>query len=463
MWVMSMLSIKNLSVKVEEKEVLNDFNLEIDDGSVHVIMGPNGVGKSTLSRVIMGDGNYKVTKGSILFNNVDIKNMPVDERSKLGIFLAMQYPLEIDGVSNQDFLRTAISSHEGKKIGLYEFIKRCEEAADDLKMDKDLIHRSLNVGFSGGEKKKNEVLQLKLLKPSFIILDELDSGLDVDSLKIAATNISKYKKENPNTSILIITHLSKILEYVKMMMNKILIAKNKITSDVVKISGNIITFDKDGEYILEYIESGNYKLELIINAYVKLIEVSFDNELTIDNKYTVNNDLKVIKFYNNKKVVENIDIDLLKEGANIDYHFANICKEKERYTINVNHKCKKTSSNIINRSIAFKNSILKFIINSNVKKEAIESELDQNTRIVTMGECDAAISPNMFIPMDNVIAKHGSVIGSFKDDQVFYLMSKGINYNDTLKLLIKGYIFGNLDIDFENRKKIMDIIDMYWR
>ena len=127
----------------------------------------------------------------------------------------MQYPLEIDGVSNQDFLRTAISSHEGKKIGLYEFIKRCEEAADDLKMDKDLIHRSLNVGFSGGEKKKNEVLQLKLLKPSFIILDELDSGLDVDSLKIAATNISKYKKENPNTSILIITHLSKILEYIK--------------------------------------------------------------------------------------------------------------------------------------------------------------------------------------------------------------------------------------------------------
>ena len=137
-----MLSIKNLSVKVEEKEVLNDFNLEIDDGSVHVIMGPNGVGKSTLSRVIMGDDNYKVTKGSILFNDVDIKNMPVDERSKLGIFLAMQYPLEIDGVSNQDFLRTAISSHEGKKIGLYDFIKRCEEATDDLKMDKSGIFAS---------------------------------------------------------------------------------------------------------------------------------------------------------------------------------------------------------------------------------------------------------------------------------------------------------------------------------
>ncbi len=210
-----MLSIKNLSVKVSEKEVLNNFNLDIDDGSVHVIMGPNGVGKSTLSRVIMGDGNYKITKGSILFNDEDISKLPVDERSKLGIFLAMQYPMEIDGVSNQDFLRTAISAHEGKKIGLYDFIKRCETASEELKMDKDLIHRSLNVGFSGGEKKKNEVLQLKLLKPSFIILDELDSGLDVDSLKIAATNIAKYKKDNPNTAILIITHLSKILDYIK--------------------------------------------------------------------------------------------------------------------------------------------------------------------------------------------------------------------------------------------------------
>ena len=210
-----MLTINNLSVKVENKEVLNNFNLDIDDGSVHVIMGPNGVGMSTLSRVIMGDNNYKITKGSIIFNDEDITKLPVDERSKRGIFLAMQYPMEIDGVSNQDFLRTAISSHEGKKIGLYDFIKRCELAADDLKMDKNLIHRSLNVGFSGGEKKKNEVLQLKLLKPSFVILDELDSGLDVDSLRIAASNIAKYKKENPDTAILIITHLTKILDYIK--------------------------------------------------------------------------------------------------------------------------------------------------------------------------------------------------------------------------------------------------------
>lgn len=210
-----MLSIKNLCVKVAEKSVLNDFNLDIKDGSIHVIMGPNGVGKSTLSRVIMGDNNYIVTAGKIIFNDEDITKLSTDVRSRLGIFLAMQNPLEIDGVSNQDFLRTAMSSHLGRQVGLYEFIKQCEAASDEVKMDKNLIHRSLNVGFSGGEKKKNEVLQLKLLKPSFVILDELDSGLDVDSLKIVAENIRQYKKDNPNTSILIITHLSNILEYIK--------------------------------------------------------------------------------------------------------------------------------------------------------------------------------------------------------------------------------------------------------
>lgn len=210
-----MLSIKNIDVLVEKKSVLKNFSLDIDKGSIHVIMGPNGVGKSTLSRVIMGDNNYKIENGSITFNGEDITNMSTDMRSRLGIFLAMQYPLEIDGVSNQDFLRTAMSSHQEKNVGLYDFIVNCEKATEELKMDKNLIHRSLNVGFSGGEKKKNEVLQIKLLKPKFIILDEIDSGLDVDSLKIVAKNIVKYKEENKDIAILIITHLTKILEYVK--------------------------------------------------------------------------------------------------------------------------------------------------------------------------------------------------------------------------------------------------------
>ena len=210
-----MLKIENLVVSINNKKILNNFNLNINDGEIHAIMGPNGVGKSTLSRVIMGDYNYKILDGSIIFNGDNIIPLSVDERAKKGIFLAMQYPMEIEGVSNQDFLRTAMSSINDKRIGLYDFILKCEKGSEDLVMNKDLIHRSLNVGFSGGEKKKNEVLQIKLLNPKFIILDELDSGLDVDSLKIVGENIKLYKEENPDTSILIITHHPKILEYLK--------------------------------------------------------------------------------------------------------------------------------------------------------------------------------------------------------------------------------------------------------
>ena len=207
------LEIKNLTLEVENKIILDKFNLSIGDGEIHAVMGPNGVGKSTLSRVIMGDNKYHVINGDIFYEGNSIINKTVDERSRLGIFMAMQNPTEIEGVSNQDFLRTAISAKNNQRIGLYDFIKRCEAGIEELKMNKELIHRGVNVGFSGGEKKKNEVLQIKLLSPSLIILDELDSGLDVDSLKVVCQNIKKYKKDNPNTSLLIITHYPMILEY----------------------------------------------------------------------------------------------------------------------------------------------------------------------------------------------------------------------------------------------------------
>ena len=224
---------------VDNKLVLKNFNLSLDNGKIYVLMGPNGTGKSTLSRVIMGDSNYKVVSGDILFNGNSILDKSVDERSRMGIFLAMQYPMEIEGVSNQDFLRTAMSSKEGKQVGLYDFIMKCEKASEELKMDKNLIHRPLNVGFSGGEKKKNEVLQMKLLKPSLVILDELDSGLDVDSLKIVSSNIKDYIKENKDATLLIITHHQKVLEYIK--------------PDYVKVL-----------YNGKIVDSGDYKLSLEI-------------------------------------------------------------------------------------------------------------------------------------------------------------------------------------------------------
>ncbi len=212
-----MLNIKNLSVKVIDSDIniLNKLNLEIGNGEVHAIMGPNGTGKSTLAKIIMGHYQYEVTNGSIKFNNKDITKLSVDERAKLGIFLSMQDPTVIDGVSNSEFIRTAQNEINGSKTNLYEFIKNMEFSLDDLKLDSNMIHRSINKDFSGGEKKKNEILQMKLLKPKFIILDELDSGLDVDSLKIVCKNINKYLKDNKECSILIITHYPRILEYIK--------------------------------------------------------------------------------------------------------------------------------------------------------------------------------------------------------------------------------------------------------
>ena len=253
-----MLKINDLKVTASDKIILNNFNLIINDGEIHAIMGQNGVGKSTLSRVIMGDANYKVINGEIIFNGDNLNVLSTDERAKKGIFLAMQYPMEIEGVSNQDFLRTAIGSINNKRIGLYDFILKCEKGAEELSMNKDLIHRSLNVGFSGGEKKKNEVLQIKLLTPKFIILDELDSGLDVDSLRIVGENIKKYKDEYPNTSIMIITHHPKILEY--------------LNPDFVHImsNGKIV---KTGDYSLAFdIEKNGY------NNYLNNENVITDGE-----------------------------------------------------------------------------------------------------------------------------------------------------------------------------------------
>lgn len=208
------IKIENLKVEIDGKVILNDFNLVINKGEVHTIMGPNGTGKSTLTKVIMGDPHYKVLEGKIYFNDIDITNLKVDERARLGIFLGMQLPLEIEGVTNADFLRTAISAKDKANFKLMPFIKELDKNVESLKMNKDMIHRGINVGFSGGERKKNEILQMYMLKPSCVLLDEIDSGLDVDSLKIVGENVTKYKEEY-KPSILLITHYQRLLNYIK--------------------------------------------------------------------------------------------------------------------------------------------------------------------------------------------------------------------------------------------------------
>lgn len=251
------------------------------------------------------------------------------------------------------------------------------------------------------------------------------------------------------------------------MMNKILVNKNVINSDSkgIMVVDNVITFISDGDYSLEYVECDDIKIVFLVDGCnVRLQESSFDNEVIVNNRYEITNgSLIVNKFYNNKSVRENIVINLNKDGDRIDYNFSSISRLEEYYRIDIYHKSKKTVSNISNKSVALKNSILNFIVNSNVYKDSIFSKLDQNTRIVTMGDSSCKICPNMFIDLDEVEARHGSVIGTFKDDQLFYLMSKGISYNDAIKLLIKGFILGNIVVNLDLRALINNVIEMYWR
>lgn len=211
-----MFKIDKLNVKIKDtdKKILKDFSLTIDKGEIHAIMGPNGVGKSTLSKAIMHHPDYVIESGSITYNGKTLNDLTTDEIARSGIYLLMQDPSIIDGVSNSEALRTALKER-GSDTNLYSFITKMKKELDSLNLPKDAMHRSINKGLSGGERKKNEVLGLKVLTPSFIILDELDSGLDVDSLKVVANNINDYLKENKDTSVLIITHYSRVLDLIK--------------------------------------------------------------------------------------------------------------------------------------------------------------------------------------------------------------------------------------------------------
>ena len=215
---MSVLEIKDLHVSVETdqgtKQILRGVNLSIQEGEIHAIMGPNGSGKPTLAYTIAGHPKYRVESGSILLDGAEVTKMTVDARARAGLFLAMQYPVEIPGVTVTNFLRTAKTAIDGEAPAIRTWIKDVRESMTNLRMDKAFAERNVNEGFSGGEKKRNEILQLELLRPKFAVLDETDSGLDVDALKIVAEGVNRAKA-NTGLGILLITHYTRILRYIK--------------------------------------------------------------------------------------------------------------------------------------------------------------------------------------------------------------------------------------------------------
>jgi Fe-S cluster assembly ATP-binding protein len=207
--------IRGLKATIEGKEILKGIDLKIQGGEIHAIMGPNGTGKSTLASALMGHPKYEVTSGEVSLNGEDVLDMAVDERARAGLFLAMQYPSEITGVTNADFLRSAINARrgEGNEISLIKFVRQMEGKMKELEMNPEFMHRYLNEGFSGGEKKRNEILQMLMLEPKLVVLDEIDSGLDIDALKIVAAGVNAMRSEE--RGFLIITHYQRLLNYVK--------------------------------------------------------------------------------------------------------------------------------------------------------------------------------------------------------------------------------------------------------
>jgi Fe-S cluster assembly ATP-binding protein len=213
---MPLLEVKNLHVDVGGKQILNGLDLTVEKGQVHAIMGPNGSGKSTLSYVLAGKAGYEITKGEILFDGENIAEMEPDERAAKGLFLAFQYPIEIPGVATMTFLRTAVNAQRKARgeaeLSTPDFMKRVREAAGELGISQEMLRRAVNVGFSGGEKKRNEILQMAMLQPRLAVLDETDSGLDIDALKIVADGVNRLR--SPERAFVVITHYQRLLDYI---------------------------------------------------------------------------------------------------------------------------------------------------------------------------------------------------------------------------------------------------------
>jgi Fe-S cluster assembly ATP-binding protein len=249
---MPMLQVKNLHVEIEGKKILNGLDLTVNKGQIHAIMGPNGSGKSTLAYVLAGRDEYEVTKGEVLLDGENVLEMEPDERAAKGIFLAFQYPMEIPGVATMTFLRTALNAQRKKRgepeLTTPDFMKRVRETAKTLHIDQDMLRRGVNVGFSGGEKKRNEILQMALLQPRLAVLDETDSGLDIDALKVVSDGVNALR--SPDRAMIVITHYQRLLNYIVPDVVHVL-SKGR----VVKTGGKELALELEAHGYAEYREA----------------------------------------------------------------------------------------------------------------------------------------------------------------------------------------------------------------
>ena len=272
---MSQLIIKDLHVEVDGKEILKGVDLTVSENEIHALMGPNGHGKSTLLSAIMGHPKFIITQGSIHIDDKNVLDMTTAERSKAGLFLGMQYPLEVPGVLNSDFLKATINAHREKPIDLFSFIKTMDKYTKEVEMTDDLAHRYLNEGFSGGEKKRNEIMQMRLLEPKFALLDEIDSGLDIDALRIVSQSILKAKEET-QLGLLIISHYGRFYDLilptdVHILMNgKIVLSGDKTLADRIDSEGyEILAKELEIELMEEKAEREVIVLENCAHSTVK--------------------------------------------------------------------------------------------------------------------------------------------------------------------------------------------------
>jgi Fe-S cluster assembly ATP-binding protein len=249
---MPLLQVKNLHVEIEGKKILNGLDLTIEKGKVHAIMGPNGSGKSTLAYVLAGKSEYEVTEGEVLLDGENVLEMEPDERAAKGVFLAFQYPMEIPGVATMNFLRTALNAQRKKRgepeLTTPDFMKRVRETAKTLHIDQDMLRRGVNVGFSGGEKKRNEILQMALLQPRLAVLDETDSGLDIDALKVVSDGVNALR--SPDRAMIVITHYQRLLNYIVPDVVHVL-SKGR----VVKTGGKELALELEAHGYAEYREA----------------------------------------------------------------------------------------------------------------------------------------------------------------------------------------------------------------